>query len=344
MLGVFLNLILIALASLSAAYGISFFIKKNDFLYTRVFTLLFAAATFLTCSGFALLSFLPSSRPASIAHVIGLFGIDSFLLFELAFLFYDMKTSKSLATVQIVIFGIFELTDIFAHIWKNPFNYIRRELFTTFELQDFRMLVLHYSYIILLAATLLVLSIKWRRRKTTKRDKAFALRVILANLLIFAFDLLNILSGTPIFEQSPNFCYCAALSAVFFIWFWQVKKHSAFFPSVENVSKEVFYMIDVPILIFDLEGKLSLCNAAARWELKTEGKTETNMREILTLTDVKTLRLLAKAKQAISGKIETCVKSTGQKCAATYFVKLDYTGEPFCLIMKVIVQKQEEQK
>lgn len=343
MLGVFLNLILISLASLCAAYGISFFIKKNDFLYTRVFTLVFGVSTLFACSGFGMLGFLPSSRPVLIAHVMGLFGIDSFLLFELAFLLYDARTRKIFAAIPVALFGLFELFDICAHLAINPFNYIRRELYTTFELQDFRTLVLHYSYILILAATLLVLSIQWRRRKTTKRDKAFALRVILANLLILAFDLLN-LRGTPIFEQSPNFCYCAALSAVFFIWFWQVKKHSAFFPSVENVSKEVFYTIDVPILIFDLDGKLSLCNAAARWELKTEGLKDTKLRDILTLTDVETLRLLAKAKQALSGTIETCVKSTGQTCAATYFVKLDYTGEPFCLIMKVIVQKQGDSK
>ena len=167
------------------------------------------------------------------------------------------------------------------------------------------------------------------------------MRVILANLLIFIFDVLN-LSGKPILEQSPNFCYCAALSAVFFIWLWQVKKHSAFFPSVENVSKEVFYMIDVPILIFDLNGTLSLCNAAAQWELKIDSQKQTFLRDIFTLTDVETLRLLAKSKQALSGKIETSAKNTGKKCDATYFVRLDYTGEPFCLIVTALVRKEDE--
>ena len=327
-------MILFSLGLVSFAFALSFYLQKNGYLYTRVFTLLLGIAIFLACAGHSIVAWTADARAAFIPHIVGLFGIDTLLFLELTFLFYDMKTKRSRAILALSFFAAFELLDISFHIAKNSYIYISKLLYTTYELKNIFSHIFHYSYIVAIAIALLIFSIRWHKSKTLAREKKFTLRVIWANLLILVFDILN-MAGVTVFDQSPNFPYCAAATIVFFIWYLQVKKHSSFALSVQNVSKEVFYTIDVPILIFDMAGNLDLYNAAAGWILKIDGKKKNTLRDLFALTDVDALRLLTKAKRSFSGRIESSVKMTNEKCAASYFVKLDYTGEPFCLIMTV---------
>lgn len=344
MLGGFLNITLFSLGIISITFALAFFFQKNGYLYTRIFTILFGCAVFLSCAGHSVLALTADLRYAPILHAIGLIGIDSFLLFELAFLFYDMNVKRIVATIPIAAFAIFEFLDILFHIGKNCFIYISRQFYTSYELKNLFSYIFHYCYIFAIALFLLIFSVRWYKEKTIKREKRFGLHVILANLLILFFDALSIASNMSLIEQSPNFAYCAAITVVFFIWYVQVKKYSSFVPSVQNVSKEVFKMIDIPVLIFDMNGNLDLYNSAADWELKIDGNKKNTLRDLFNLTDVEALRILAKANRAENGRFDTTIKATGKKRAVSFFVKIDYTGEAFCLIMTVNFQIPEELK
>lgn len=341
MLGGILSLILFSLGLVSFAFALSFYLQKNGYLYTRVFTLLLGIAIFLACAGHSIVAWTADARAAFIPHIVGLFGIDTLLLLELTFLFYDMKAKRSRAAIPVVFFAIFESLDLLFRVAKNCYVYISQVLYTTYELKDYFSHIFHYCYVGTIAVFLLFLSIRWHKSRTLAREKNFSMRVIAANFLLLLFDIINA-SGVTIFEQSPNFLYCAVLTIVFFIWYSQVKKYSSFVLSVQNVSKEVFYTIDAPVLILDMAGNLDLYNAAAGWALKIDDNKKNTLRDLFTLTDVDALRLLTKAKRAFSGRLETSIRATEQKCFASYFVKLDYTGEPYCMIMTVTRQAQEE--
>ena len=343
MLGGILSLILFSLGLVSLAFALAFYFQKNGYLYTRIFTILIGSAVFLSCAGHSILALTADARLAFIPHLVGIFGIDTLLMLELTFLFYDMKTKPSLAAIPLALFAIFELLDISFHIAKNCYVYINLALYTTYELKNPFSFIFHYCYVATIGAVLFCVALRWHKSKALAREKNFTMRVIVANLLILFFDILNV-AGISFFEQSPNFLYCASLTIVFFIWYKQVKKQASFVPSVQNVSKEVFYTIDVPILIFDMAGKLNLYNAAAGWRLNIDDKKENTLRDLFSLTDVDSLRLLAKAKRSFSGSLETSIRSTNEKCSASYFVKIDYIGEPFCMIMTVSPQAQEELK
>ena len=86
MLGVFLNMILFALGAISLTSGISFYIKEKDNTIIRYYILLYALAAFLICGGYSVMSVFTDTRKTWIPRLFGLYGIELFLLLELAFL------------------------------------------------------------------------------------------------------------------------------------------------------------------------------------------------------------------------------------------------------------------
>ena len=57
MLGIFLNLLLVACGSLAIATAISFFIHEPESGYIRVYTLHFGSAIFMICTGYVFMAF-----------------------------------------------------------------------------------------------------------------------------------------------------------------------------------------------------------------------------------------------------------------------------------------------
>ena len=92
------------------------------------------------------------------------------------------------------------------------------------------------------------------------------------------------------------------------------------------------------MLIFDLEGAVSLFNPAAEEKCAIKDGRKATIRDLFTLSDAETLRLLAKAKKGSPGKIETKIKSDQKPCSIHYTIRMDYTGEPFCIIGTVVVK------
>ncbi|MBQ4378539.1 MAG: hypothetical protein II821_05015 [Treponema sp.] len=340
MLGVYLNIILIAFAVLSISAGLLFFVQKTIPLYLRTFTLLLSVSAFLICGGYAIMGFTADINYAFIPRFFGLFGINTFLLLELAYLLGDMKIKKIFRYIPIIFFALFGFSDLLLHGSKTSFTYIRHDLYTTYEISSMAHHIFHCCYVVSIALLLLLLSLKSYKMIKIKRDKRLHLSVIFANLFVLLAAVPD-LTGSAIFEKCPSFIFCLGFMFVFFIWYYQIKRRASFIPSIENVSKEIFNTIDVPILIFDMNGILSMCNPSAISALRIPIEKENNLREIFTLRDVAALHIIAKAKKGINGTQDSFIKETGVPCTINYFVKLDYTGEPFCLIITVMNQGKE---
>ena len=106
MLGVILNIILACLGTLALSAGISFRLQEKDSSYYGVYIVVFGIETFLICFGYAIMGVMADLRYAFIPRLVGLFGIDAFLLTELSFLLTELKVKKG---IQGVVYGIFSL-------------------------------------------------------------------------------------------------------------------------------------------------------------------------------------------------------------------------------------------
>ncbi len=339
MLGIYLNVILSSLAVLALAVGISFYFAERDAGYIRGYTFLFGLAVFLTCGGYSVMGFMPDLKYAFIPRLFGLYGIDVFLLIELSFLTKELKRRQGLRAVIIGFFGLYILLDLLIFGKPNTLNYIRYDFHTAYENVGGGPFLFHYAYMMIICIFLFVHGIQWFKSKKVKRDKQFVLEIIVANFVLLVAAIPDMFRANFAVKY-PTFSYCVAVSIVFFSYYFAVKQHILFMPTVKNVSREIFHSVDVPVLIFDMEGNTTLFNSCAKAKLQIEGEGEKenskNIRALFSLTDVETLRLLAKVKNGIGGQFETKIKSTGDKCTLSISVQQDNACEPFCIICTVL--------
>ena len=337
MLGIFLNLILIALATLSLATGISFFIQERDSGYLRVHILLFNLAVFCICAGYGLMAFIPDIRYAPIPRLIGFAGIDFFLLAELSFVFRELNVRYNWYLLGMGFFIAWALLDIVIFGRPSVVEFIRLEYYTIYshDNMDERLHAFHYIFVSVIGLILFVHGVLWFKTKTLKRDKRFVLELILSNFIILFASITDIVNA-DFTHKFPSFSYSSAIAFTnFSLWFF-FKQHIVFNPTVKNVSKEVFYSIDVPVLIFDMEGKVKLFNPCAQKTLRLQEEADANLRSVFTLSDVETLILLNHSKQGNETKLASRIKADDKECQLCCSIKKDNLNEPFCIICTVL--------
>ena len=304
MLGIFLNLIMIVSGVCALIFSIAFFSTGGGRAIYRSYTLTIGIETFLINTGYALMSFTPDLSKAWIPRIFGLFGIDFFLLTEVSFLLADFKTKKSVHIISMGLLSLYAGYDLIIHGSPTAMNYIRFDnLFTGYESASRTSHLFHYSYVIAVALTMFSLGIAWYKKQTTKHDKIFSAKMIGVNLVV-AIEAIPDIIKNAFALRHPSFFYCIGFSTVFFVWYFAVKKQAAFVPTIKNTAAEVFGVIDLPILILDLDGKIELFNPAAmtRFRITREVKS---LREILALSDVDILRLSAKARRGEKSEWQT---------------------------------------
>ena len=281
------------------------------------------------------MGFMVNENWAFIPRLIGYFGIDTFLILEIEFVLYDMSKKTNVRYVPLGCLIVYEIFDMIICGRPHALNYTRNEYYTFYQNSNLSIHFFHYSFILTCAVALITLAILWFKQKTIRREKNFIVTISLSHIFVFIASVCDFLNAKP-FYNLRTFAFCAGIAFVFFIWYVSTKKFSKFIPSVENVSKEVFYTIDVPIVIFDLEGTIKVCNPAASNKFHTIDESvdenKINLRDFFTFSDVATMHLLSRSKNAMSGRYQTTIKTTGEPCFLTCFVKLDYTGDPFCVI------------
>ena len=133
MLGVFLNMILFALGAISLTSGISFYIKEKDNTIIRCYILLFAVAAFLICGGYSVMSVFTDTSKAWIPRLFGLYGIELFLLLELAFLTRDLKIKTSIRSIIIGFFALLVLLDLLIFGRPASIRYVRYAHYTAYD-------------------------------------------------------------------------------------------------------------------------------------------------------------------------------------------------------------------
>jgi hypothetical protein len=297
--------------------------------------LLLGLVVALICGGYSVMGFTTDLSKAFIPRLLGLIGIDSFLIVELAFLFWELKRSRGVCMFVIGFFIIYILFDLIIFGSPSALTYIRYEFHTSYENSNKNTHIFHYIFITIMMLFLFFNGVQWFKSQKIRREKAFVLEIILSNfVLIFAAipDTLNL----DFSRKYPTFGYSLAAAFVFFSYFFSVKSHIKFTPTIKNVSKEVFNSVDVPVIIFDTEGKINLYNPCAKFTLQIVDEQMPSIRSIFTLSDVETMRFLTRVKNGWSGLIKTKIRASKIDCNLACTIKNDNMNETFCVIGTVL--------
>ncbi len=340
MLGIVFNMILISIAILALVSGICFYIEEPDTAHVRTFATLFGTAIFLICAGYSVMGFMPYVEYAFIPRLIGLFGIDVFLFLEFLFLTFELKTKIGVRTVICSILGLLILFDLLIFGRPGTISYIRYDYHTSYENIGGAAFLFHYVYVCVVAFFMQTFGIQWYKSKKVLRDKRFSAQIMASNYVILLAAFPDLFNGIFL-EKYPTFSYSIAFAFVYFFYWVAVKRHLLFTPTVKNVSKDVFNSINVPILIFNLEGYISVFNpeSANKFGIK-EGQMP-YIRDLFSISDIELMRLIARSKKGWCGQLQTKIKETGEECNLNCVIRFDNVGEPFCIIGTVLSLRQE---
>ncbi len=341
MLGLYLNVVLTVLGFLSLASGISFFITERENSSYRKFVFSIGLFVFFIDFGYSMMGFTPNLTAAYFFRLIGLFAIDSSLIIHFIFLTEELKMKQGFKWTLLSFFFCYLLLDLVIFGSPATDKFVRYDFYTASQRVNLKNHLFHYTFIAVVAVTLLINGIRWYRSKTTKRDKKFVLQIIAVESCL-AFSAVPDVVKSFFAMKYPAFPYSLAFSVVYFAIWFGCKRHILYIPTVKNVSQEIFYSVDVPILIFDMTGTMNLCNPCASRTLEITPVTSYTFRTLFTLSDVAFLRLLTRAKQGAGFEVSTQIKAAGQDCTLSLSIQHDNTDEPFCIICTVLMNNDKE--
>ena len=336
MFGYFLHVIMVILAVIILSTAIATHLRDgNKVQYDTHFILSFGIFGAYICGGYGLVGIYPDIETVFIPRFFGFWGVDAFLLTELSYGLFDLKYNKTVLYSGIGSSTLYALFDMILNDRKNAVSYIKNDYYISFIPSESNNLLFHYIFLLIIGIILIILSTLWYKSKKTKVEKDFVSKVIFSNYVL-------LLSGTPyifgtkLAEKYPTFLFSMGFAFVYFMWLRATKKRVTIHVDVKNISQEIFYTIDVPVIIINTEGKLSLCNPCAKEQLKILDEKNTDIRELFIMSDVEELRLLAKSKKREDYQLKVRTKASDAECLLKCSVKCDYTGEPFCIICTAI--------
>ena len=331
MLGIYLNLIIVSCAVSAAIFAFLFFFTRSGFIILRSYVLALGLITFFLDAGFALMGFSSDLKNAAIPHFIGMMSVNIFLLLEILFVLHELKAKTSVIIPLLSALVVYMMCDYLILTASKPFLYTRLNHYTSYIIQSKKHFAFHYSFIAVASITLFSIGCIWYTKQKTKHDKIFASRLIFANLLLILASVPEIIT----FHHSlpmPYISFALGFTVVFFLWYAAADNQSSYMPTIENTAKNVFSLIDTPILIFALDGSIKLFNPSAKRVLAIDGKETKPLRSILALSDVEFLNLIAKAKRGLNTTWKTRVIANNKPCFLKCFIKFDNAKDPYCII------------
>ena len=340
MFGFFINLFLVAVAVFEFAWGIRIFIKEKDFLRVKIFIPVFTVFSVMICGGYGLMGILPEITYAYIPRFFGLWGCVALFLTEFAYIIFDLNTKRITQYITIGISCLWGILDLVIYGEKHVLNYIHHDYYNTMEMAIRSAHVFHYIFLGVLGSVLLVLTVKWYKTKKIKRERKFVAHIIIANYIVLFATIPDIFLVNRSFKY-PTVSFCIALAINFFVWMSALQQKLSFNMSVKNVSEGIFDTIDVPIIIFSESGRISLYNPSAQKFLGLKDSENISIRDIFHISDVEEMRLLAKAKKGEDYLLKSTSNTNGKMCLLKCYVKLDFAGEPYCIIGTILTNTQE---
>ena len=340
MFSFFINLLLVALAFFELAWGLLLLVREKGFSTIKNFVPIFTVFSVMICGGYGLMGLIPDISKAFLPRFFGLWGCVALFLTEFTYILFDIGTNRLTQYITIGPATVWAILDLVIYGKKSAVNYIRGEFSNTIEIADSSSFIFHYIFLGVLGLSLLILSVKWYKSKKIKRERRFVVQIIIANYIVLFATLPNFFSLNGSVKYS-TISYSIALSVNFFVWMSALQQKMAFNMTLTNVSEGIFYTIDVPIIIFSENGNVSLFNPCAQEFLGLKDSQKVSIRDLFKISDVEEMRLMAKAKRGEDYQLKVTDKASEKACLLKCSVKLDYAGEPYCIIGIILTNSQD---
>jgi signal transduction histidine kinase len=331
---IYINIIILIAGATSIHLGASFLKRERHsrgFFKYSVFLL--ALGNGLCCLGYSIMSMSTNLFLAYIFRVIGLIGIEIYLIAEIILVTSCLNFGR---LAEILIIGIASMAASFdVFIYGNPATdkFIRYETFTSFIRSDPYRHVFHYTYLGVMALSMLAIAIIWALNAKYKREKKLITFAFLSNFILL-FSAFPDLIKTRYDISFAHIFYCAGIFMAFVVFYVAANNYMAFNITVNSISRDIFSTLGTGLLVFDTNYHLNLSNNYANKLLgldKEPGRIR--LKEIFTLKSGEPLRMFEKAATGVTTEYRLTSDVTGKATLVNFSCKLDKNHQPMCYIL-----------
>ncbi len=330
----YINIIILIVGTTSVHLGVSFLRRERHtkgFFKYSVFLL--ALGSGLCSLGYSLMSLSPNLQLAYIFRVIGLLGIDIYIIAEIILITSCLNISRTAEIFIIWVTSLAALLDLV--IYGNPGSnkFYRLDNYTIYVRDDPYRHLFHYSYQLLIAICLLTVGFVWAFNVKYRRDKQLILFAFLSNF-IFASSSIPDLFLTMHEVPFLHAFYCFGVSIAFTVFFISANDYMVFYITINSISRDIFSTLGTGLLVFDTNYHLNLSNDYANKLLGLDKEPQRiRLREIFDLRSGEPMRMFDKAQDGIAIDYRLTANVTGKVTLVNFSCKMDRNNQPMCYIL-----------
>lgn len=333
---IYINIIILVAGATSIHLGLSFLKRERDtkgFFKYSVFLL--ALGNGLCCMGYSIMSLSSNLHVAYIFRVIGLFGINIYLLAELMLVTSCLNFSRR---AELLIIGLTTIAIIFDMIiYGSPesdrFVYYPLYGYTSYVRNDPYRHLFHYAYLTVLIICMLIIATVWAINVKYQRDRRLVVFAYLSNII---WGLSSIPDWIKLHYDSSlaHVYYCLGIWLAFIVFYRAANNYMTFYITVNSISRDIFSTLGTGLLVFDTNYHLNLSNEYARKLLGLNKEPQRiRLKEIFELKSGEPFKMFEKATEGMVIDYRLTSVVTGKVTLVNFSCKMDRKNEPMCYIL-----------
>ncbi len=311
------------------------FLKREH--HTRGFfkysVFLLSVGNGLCCVGYATMSLSTNLKLAYYFRVMGLIGIDVYLIAEIILITSCLNISKVAEYLIIVLSATAAFFDIIIYGHPDSDHFVRYENFTSYIRYDPYRHLFHYTYIAILTLCMFIIAIIWAVGVKYKREKKLVFFAFLSNFILLGSAGPDLMKTTQDFKTAHLF-YCGGICLAFVVFYIAANNYMVFYITVNSISRDIFSTLGTGLLVFDTNYHLNLSNEYANKLLgldKEPGRIR--LKEIFRLKSGEPLKMFEESTKGIAIDYRLTSVVTEKVTLVNFSCKMDKNNEPMCYIL-----------
>ncbi len=331
---IYINLILLIAGATSIHLGCSFLRReRNTKGFFKYSVFLLSLGNGLCSMGYSLMSISPNMDFAYYFRVVGLVGIDIYLVAEVILITSCLNISKVAELFIIAITSMGASLDLIIYGNRETNTFYRYEGYSIYVGRDPYRQLFHYSYQVVLVISFLIIGFLWATHVKYQRDKRLVLFAFVSNFIIACSsvpDLFVTMHDVPFL----HLFYCTGLYIAFVVFFVSANDYMVFYITVNSISKDIFSTLGAGLLVFDTNYHLNLSNEYANKLLGLDKEPHRiRLKEIFNLESGEPMRMFTESQEGIAIDYRLTANVTGKVTLVNFSCKMDKNNEPMCYIL-----------
>ncbi len=331
---IYINIILLIAGATSIHLGASFLRREwNARGFFKFSIFLLAMGCGLCLMGYSVMSLSAHVAVAYIFRLIGLIGINLYMVAELILMTSCLNFSRIAEFFVAGIATIAAIFDLVIYGHPDSTSFVRHFYYTSYIKNDPYRHLFHYTYLGILALCACIIGLFWAYNCKYKREKRLVFFAFLSNIILAISAVPDLLKV----KYNMNFVhlyFCTGILIAFLVFFVAANNYMTFYITVNSISRDIFSTLGTGLLVFDTNYHLNLANEYANKLLGLDKDPHRiRLKEIFRLKSGEPMKMFEKATEGIAIDYRLTADVTGKVTLVNFSCKMDRSNQPMCYIL-----------